>query len=154
MTVAALPKTILALDLGTQLGWAIGDIEAGTEVLKRTNQSDGMRYVNFRKWLREMLESGVDLVVYEDVKAHKGVTAAHIYGGLQALLMEECEARHIPYSGVGVGAIKKFATGKGNANKDLMIEAAKRKWPDFEGDDNQADARWLHCYAMVEWSNG
>ena len=54
-----------------------------------------------------------------------GVDAAHAYGGFMAHLTAWCEHHNIPYAGVPVGTIKKHATGKGNASKDLMIGAAK-----------------------------
>lgn len=151
-------KTILALDLGTKLGWALSDREAGTIDLsaRRNHESSGMRFVRFRTWLREMLDSGIDLVAYEDVRNHKGVEAAHIYGGLVAILQEECLTRRKPveYVGVGVGAIKRFATGKGNAPKDLMVAAAQRRWPELPiADDNMADSLWLLSYARGEYAH-
>lgn len=148
--------TILAIDLGTKLGWALSDLEAGTINLSahRNHESPGMRFVRFRKWLREMLDSGVDLVAYEDVRRHQGTEAAHVYGGLLAILQEECDSRQVPvpYTGVGVGAIKRHACGKGNADKGLMVAAAGRRWPDFRGDDNEADARWIWDYARHEYA--
>ena len=47
---------------------------------------------------------------------------------------------------LGVGAIKKFATGKGNADKETMVLAARRRWPVWKRekyDHNEADARWI-----------
>ena len=43
--------------------------------------------------------------------------------------------------------IKKFATGKGNANKEAMIEAAKELGYNPK-DDNEADA--IHIYRLCE----
>jgi crossover junction endodeoxyribonuclease RuvC len=44
---------------------------------------------------------------------------------------------------------KKYATGKGNANKGQMLEAAsKRSGLDFDGDNNRADAWWLRALAL------
>jgi hypothetical protein len=57
-----------------------------------------------------------------------------------------CEERGIPYEAVPVGTLKKFWTGKGNASKGEMIEAARERG--FEpASDNEADAiagwHWL-----------
>jgi Holliday junction resolvasome RuvABC endonuclease subunit len=53
--------------------------------------------------------------------------------------------RGIPYQGVPVGSIKKHATGKGNASKEMMIAAAKARG--FRpADDNEADA-----LAILHW---
>jgi Holliday junction resolvasome RuvABC endonuclease subunit len=50
-----------------------------------------------------------------------------------------CEELGVKCTGVPVGTIKKFATGRGNASKEEMIAAAKSRG--FEPvDDNEADA--------------
>jgi Holliday junction resolvasome RuvABC endonuclease subunit len=108
----------------------------------------GMRYVRFEKMLNEVLESvagkNLNAVYFEEVRRHAGTDAAHVYGGLMAILTSWCEKHGIPYQGIPVGTIKKCATGKGNADKQAMIEAAKHAWPDQDiKDDNQADALWV-----------
>ena len=44
-------------------------------------------------------------VVYEEVRRHMGVDAAHVYGGLMATLTAWCEGQGIAYAGVPVGTI-------------------------------------------------
>lgn len=139
--------TKMALDLGTTSGFAVGAPEttiiSGTWSLKPGRfDGGGMRFVRFRKHLDEIHATmKLTYVCFEEVRAHKGVDAAHVYGGLMAHLTEWCESQDpkIPYEGVPVGAIKKFATGKGNANKDAMI-AAVESWGYEPKDDNEADA--------------
>ena len=58
-----------------------------------------------------------------------------------------CEEWLTPYQGVPVGTIKLFATGKGNANKEMMIDSAQKCGYDVV-DDNQADAIHLLRYAI------
>ena len=84
---------------------------------------------------------------FEEVRAHKGVDAAHVYGGLMATLQAWSEDKGVPCAGVPVGVIKKFATGKGNANKEAMMAAMRELGFDVV-DDNHADAiaLWL-CQA-------
>ena len=144
----------LALDLGTRTGWAIGDRNIapvfGTLDLRGGRyEGGGMRFLRFRKHLHELLAGHllVRRVVYEEVRRHLGTDAAHVYGGLMAVLQEECELRKLPYEGIPVGTIKKHATGKGNANKQQMLTAAACKWA-FVKDDNQADALWLLDYVL------
>jgi Holliday junction resolvasome RuvABC endonuclease subunit len=61
-----------------------------------------------------------------------------------------CEERKIPYEGIPVATIKKHATGKGNAKKDAMMEAARARWPSVAlEDDNHADALWIGDLASV-----
>jgi Holliday junction resolvasome RuvABC endonuclease subunit len=66
-----------------------------------------------------------------------------VHSELQGQVKVVCEDLGIQYRGYSSQEIKKFATGKGNANKAAMIEAAKNKL-DYPGkDDNEADALWL-----------
>lgn len=139
---------VLALDLGTKTGYAYRcdgkTIVSGTiNLAGRRGDSGGMKFINWRAALSNLLFE-VDLVAYEDVKHHTGVEAAHCYGGLKAMLLEECDRRKIPYQSFTPGQIKKHATGKGNADKMAMMSAAAHKWPDQPViDDNHSDALWL-----------
>lgn len=137
---------VLALDLGTNTGFAVGRpgaIITGTQSFKNDRHSGGgMRFLRFKRFLSELhAATPITEVVYEEVRRHLGTDAAHIYGGLQATLTAWCEEQtpKIPYEGVPVGTIKKYATGKGNADKKTMI-AAVRTWGYEPADDNEADA--------------
>lgn len=135
--------TYLALDLGTKCGWAWGKGNApaahGTlDLTPGRFSGGGMRYVRFRRELEDLLQ-GVSRVAFEEVRRHMGVDAAHVYGGLMAVLTGLCEERGIPYEGVPVGTIKKHATGKGNASKGEMVAAMKARGYDPKTED-EADA--------------
>ena len=142
-------SSTLALDLATVTGWAVescGVVTSGSISFRGGRyEGDGMRYLRFRRWLRETIETEKPgAVFYEEVRRHLGTQAAHVYGGLLATMQIECEAREIPYLGIPVGTIKKKATGRGNARKAAMIAAARDRWPDQHiADDNQADALWI-----------
>ena len=146
---------ILALDLGTTTGWALrsrdGSITSGTMTFRPSRfEGGGMRYLRFRAWLSEIshLARGIDRVVFEEVRAHAGTDAAHIYGGFLAHLTAWCEERELPYEGVPVGTIKRFATGKGNADKAAVI-AALRERGFSPTDDNEADAIAILLWAKA-----
>jgi hypothetical protein len=144
---------LLALDLGTTTGWARGDTLTGSVVSGTASfrngryEGGGMRFLRFEQWLEKNFSA--DAIYFEEVRSHKGTDAAHVYGGLLAVLTSFCEKRHIPYQGVPVGTIKRHATGKGNASKEQMIAAArKRGW--LPEDDNEADAQWILDFARSE----
>ena len=147
-------RTILALDLGTTTGWALrahdGLITSGTVSFKpRRFDGGGMRYLRFTNWLTEIdrLSGPIEAIWFEEVRAHRGVDASHVYGGLMATLTAWAELRGVPYEGVPVGTIKRHATGKGNANKQAMIEAARARG--FSpADDNEADAIAILMWAI------
>lgn len=144
----------LALDLGTTTGWAwgYGDlIVSGTWNLKGgRHEGGGMRYLRFVGFLKAIHElNTIERVAYEEVRRHAGTDAAHVYGGLLGALSAWAEEKGVPYEGVPVGTIKKFWTGKGNADKAAMIrECARRGHP--VKDDNEADALALLHQVMAE----
>lgn len=151
---AALPGTILTLDLGTTTGWALrsvdGLITSGAASFKPGRyDGGGMRYLRFTNWLGELdrLSGPIAAIWFEEVRRHAGTDAAHVYGGLMATLTAWAEMRGVPYQGVPVGTIKRHATGKGNANKDAMIAAAKARG--FSpADGNEADAIAILFWAL------
>jgi len=145
---------ILALDLGTSTGWALrghdGLITSGTASFRPSRyDGGGMRYLRFTNWLTEIdrLSGPVAAIYFEEVRRHVGTDAAHIFGGLLAVLTSWGELRGVPYQGVPVGTIKKYATGQGNAPKQAMIDAARARG--FSPtDDNEADAIAILLWAI------
>lgn len=135
---------VLTIDLGTKTGWALRSGHStlsGTLDLKGGRfEGGGMRFLRFRGWLAEIYaKTSLKVVFFEEVRAHKGTDAAHIYGGLLATLTTFCEEQALPYEGVPVQHIKKFITGKGNADKAAVIKAVKDLGFNPK-DDNEADA--------------
>ena len=151
---------VLALDLGTQTGWALRTGEdrilSGTIAFKPSRfEGGGMRYIRFTDWLVEiaMHSDGIRRVVFEEVRRHAGTDAAHVYGGFLATLTAWCEGHEVPYQGVPVGTIKRFATGRGNADKAAMI-AAMTAHGFRPADDNEADALARLLWAIDSQGGG
>jgi hypothetical protein len=104
---------------------ADGAITSGTVEFKPGRfQGGGMVYLRFRAWLQEVDEStgGVGAVYFEEVAAHRGVAAAHAYGGFLARLTAWAEATKTRYRGV---------PGRGNSDKDAVIAAVRALGYDF-----------------------
>ena len=149
-------RATLSLDLATQTGWAYyanGLISSGSvgfklKRLKKQMDGPGVRFLLFRTWLREQLETvKPSHILYEEVMRWSSGAAARCYCGLLAIMQVECEAKGISYSGVSVGTIKKSATGKGDASKEMMIDAAFEQG--FKPtDDNESDAIHLLLYHL------
>ncbi|GHU21996.1 hypothetical protein FACS189472_14830 [Alphaproteobacteria bacterium] len=134
---------VLALDLGTKCGFAIwkdGSIISGTKKLQHNKNAFGLRFLDFRRWLIRMIEEhNICMLFFERVHGHKGTDAAHCFGGFMYTLAAVCEELAVKCTGIPVGTIKKFATGKGNASKEEMIAFAKSQG--FTPvDDNESDA--------------
>ena len=154
--------TILALDLATHTGWALGwetARESGVQVFDvKRGESPGMRYVRFRRWLVDLVFShlpegmaeleDVALIVYE--QAHqRGGAATEVAAGFTTRVQEFCAEHGLEHAAVHSGTLKKYATGKGNAKKPDMLAAARTKLGYAGSDDNEADALWLLQYART-----
>jgi Holliday junction resolvasome RuvABC endonuclease subunit len=142
---------VLALDLGTRCGYAIykdGEIISGTQKLRHSKSASGARFLHFRRWMMEVIEThNIYMVFYERVVGHKGMLAAQVYGGFTYTLAAVCEEMQIKCTGIPVATIKKFMTGKGNATKDEMIAAARLRGFDPQTHD-EADALAILLLAL------
>ena len=135
---------ILALDPATKCGYAhniSGRVKSGVWNFK-TGHFDGagMYLIKFKAEIKPLIKE-VDMVAFEGVMAHLATStyAQHKYGGFLAMIQSTCEELNTPYCGLGVGEIKKFWTGKGNASKEDMVHSARVNG--FNPiDDNEADA--------------
>lgn len=143
------PSSILALDLGTHTGWALrprdGEIASGTQHFTPSRfEGGGMRFLRFKHRLTEVKQTigNLDAVVFQEVRRHIGVDAAHAYGGFLAHLTAWCEHHGIPYQGVPVGTIK-HATGKGNADKQAVIDGIKPRGSSLRTTTRPTLSRWL-----------
>lgn len=145
----------LALDLSltstgwarnTELLWEVGTIKPRTkgtprlqEVLDRVNE----------------LARGIDLVVIEGYAflAKPQQSHAHSLGELGGVIRLYLFQKKIPYVEISPSTVKKLASGKGNADKGMvLVETVKRL--KFDGSDhNEADALWLLQAALIHYGH-
>lgn len=139
---------ILALDIATKTGWRT-ETSSGVWDFSKSKRGDsyGMRLIRFKSSIKEILDlEEIDVVVYErpaGMFKSSIIVASEMIGVLIAL----CEERGIQYTAYSATEIKKFATGKGNAKKQDMIDAAIELGFNPE-DDNEADA--IHLYNLAK----
>lgn len=143
---------ILALDVATNCGWAVSkDIYGCWDLSVRKDESGGMRLLKFRKKVSEVIEQGnINFVVFERTAGfHKNalIVQAELHGVLKVLL----DDLGIEYRAYSATEIKKFATGKGNAGKPLMISSAKEKYLYLGSNDNEADALHILHLAIKDY---
>ncbi len=150
-------RKVVGIDLGTHTGYAFCTDDVARiafsgvqDFTPRRHEGGGMRFMRFSLWLDEFLAGDHVIVFYEEVASHKGTHAAHIYGGLLALLTGHCEKHDIPYLGFPVGTVKKFATGRGNASKNDMMAHAEMKFGGSVISHDQADALWILALGLRE----
>lgn len=147
---------ILALDIATKCGFAYGELETlqtGTwNLTPRRDESKGMALIRLRSKLNELRMYGVGLLVFErPAGMHKSsiISQAEKHGIVKAW----AEDAGIAYRAYSAAEIKRFATGKGNANKADMIHAAIHKFGREVADDNEADALALWHLAWSEYAD-
>ncbi len=154
----------IGLDLGSQTGFAWTDDEkvhgnqSGVmDFGLRHYEGGGLRLLRFEDFLLELLRyEGRIKCYFEEVIWRPSTSGkpgagdlgpgAAIYGEFTGILMRACELGNVPFEGLKVGQIKKHATGRGNANKLEMIEAAQKAFGLITVKDDQADA--LHILSL------
>lgn len=152
---------ILALDLGTTIGWAYhqgGVTESGVTTLpspkkgRSTIPDDhvGLTYYSFAEWLKSYpAYIKPTLVAYEEPMGNfKNAGARNIIVGMRGILMAWTAKYDIPITSIPQTKLKKFATGKGNADKAAMLHAAQEMLDPEVIDYNEADALWVLQWAL------
>lgn len=138
-------KKIMALDIATKTGWKTATTSGVWDLKPNRGESEGMRVVRFKSKVKELIEiEGINLICYErPAGMHKSsiMVASEMVGVLKDLCLEKC----IDLACYSASEIKKFATGKGNANKEDMIKKAIELGFNPK-DDNEADA--IHLYNL------
>lgn len=146
---------IVALDLSlTATGWcasAAGGMRFG--VLRPPKGADrGMARL---RWIRSQLYervTGSDLVVIEGY-AYARVNQAHQLGELGGVVRLSLFDRGLRYVDVAPQCRAKFATGKGNASKELVLAEAVRKLGYLGSSTDEADALWLWQMAQAHYTD-
>jgi Holliday junction resolvasome RuvABC endonuclease subunit len=146
---------ILALDISTKTGYAGRDERkntpvTGTHVIKsRKHDFQGTRFLRFRAWLSEICDQVLPDLIYYEEPHHRGKSATLLAVGFKAELLAKTAELKIEAVGVHSRTLKKWATGRGDAEKiDMLIAARQKGW--LPSDDNEADACLLLNYAEHE----
>jgi crossover junction endodeoxyribonuclease RuvC len=134
---------ISALDLSlTATGWAFtlldSPLAVGWGTIKPSKVRGMERLNRIRSEIAEIVK-GSDLVVCENY-AFSRPNQAHQIGELHGIIRFWLYKHEIPLLLVAPAALKKFVTGKGNAEKDLMLLEVFKRWGHSAGDNNAADA--------------
>lgn len=139
---------ILGLDLSlTATGYAYNEEVVG---VFRSKAKGARRLAELQDAVRELAYE-VDIVVLEGY-SYASTNQGHQIGELGGVIRLALWRHRVPYVEVPPAKLKKFATGKGNADKDAVLAAAIRRFG-FEGDDNNAADAWiLRAMGLAEYS--
>lgn len=160
----------LGLDLGSRTGWAICeggiilasgfvDLVAGSDssrrsvTIKKMSKAGGYslrdydpRPLSLAEFLNLMpmthdLYANISRVAFEDVRFVQSLAQGQLWASLRGAVW--IAMRGAQFKAVEVGTLKKWATGKGDAQKEMMIQMLQVKHGIKVEDDNQADACWI-----------
>ena len=148
---------VLGIDPGSRCGWAVrsddGAYASGVWDLKPPRgSSPGVRYLYLRARMEEVLAAYPQLAIVAYEQAHQRGGAATEYAlGAVTHIQSWCAERGLEHLKVHSKHAKRIATGKGNASKDAMMDAARERWPDYTFTfDDECDARFIAEAAAVE----
>lgn len=160
---------ILALDLGTDTGYAAGNTE-GTQFTMGTWKLATAKEV--KAWGSERLtrrrdprpkrlcdrilelKFWPDLIVFEDIQFASSTLQVQLWASLRTGVWT-CFSDAVKFDCVPVGTLKKFSTGNGAATKDDMERAFRQRIPPLNGfytDDNSIDAYFIWKWATQNLS--
>lgn len=125
---------LLAFDPGTKLGWALhynGDVRSCDVVKLPTDRGQFFNELNSELIRLISFHWPIHAIAYEKVWRHAATGAAHLYGGIEAFILWRAHLVGCRVLQVGVQRAKKLATGRSDARKEEMLEAAAKRWPHF-----------------------
>ena len=99
---------------------------------------------------KDYLEIKADIVVIEGPSYSSEFSHQHSIGKLAGVVEVCLYQRGIPFVVVSPSEMKKFATGKGNASKDMVLAEAVRMNSDIN-DNNAADAYFLYLMGLAHY---
>ena len=145
---------ILGIDQATLAGLAwqkAGSTKINTDLWDLsigTRESQGMKWLRFEHRFRVFLSENKIVAVAYELPAGRNMKPIIHSSKLIAIMEKVCVEDEVEYVEFSAGEVKKFATANGNANKEMMVQAAKDLWG-YEGDDdNVADA--IHILQLLK----
>lgn len=162
---------ILALDLGTQLGWAtlttglgamgVGELtDAGTLVLAgagdlkyakklRMDRRLDIRVMAFTDWLWRQPKR--DWIIFEDVKFASSQAQAHLWASFRGVVWTYAHQTGTQPECLDTSKLKLWTTGHGNATKEMMAFAASRRWHEHTVGQN-LDDNAIDALCLLQWA--
>lgn len=145
---------VLGLDLSlTATGVAYADGSVGTLVTRATKSM--ARLDRIRSQVVDYLEARTVHVVAIEGYSYNSRNQGEHLGELGGLIRWTLWSVGFPYVDIPPACVKKYATGKGNAGKGEVLEAAINRSGGlgFGGDNNRADAWWLRQMALAHYGD-
>lgn len=157
---------VLGIDPASKCGWAVVEDADASRVASGVWRGDrleggGVRLAGFSNWLQGLLDQYRPGAIVVEAPIHYGGRAPNWTSPrIGGIALAAAQDRGLCWVEVLPSVLKKWATGKGNADKAAMVRAARSRLPEDCGaggidlkDDNEADALLLALYGAqeLEW---
>lgn len=139
---------VIGLDLSlTSTGFAaVTSIGRNAETIKRPQYKGTERLRSIRDAITERVKgTAPTLVVLEGYSFGSRSSHAHGLGELGGVVRVELDAIGARWVDLPPSTLKRYATGRGNADKGLMLTEAVRRLGYAGSSNDEADALWLAC---------
>ena len=114
----------------------------------KSSESKGMKWIRFESRVKKFLDKhSIEILAYE-LPSGRNINPIIHSSKLICVLEKVCVEMDVEYIEFSASEIKKFATGKGNANKEMMVDYANALWGYCGVDDNEADA--IHILHLLK----
>lgn len=144
---------VTALDLSLSSTGVASSVDDGITGVT-TLEPGKLRGVHRLRWLREqvMLHAyGAHLVVMEGYSFGSRGRAMFSLGELGGVIRCALDDAGIPWVALPPSVVKKLATGKGNAKKELVLVEAVKRLGYTGSSTDEADALWLLQAALIHY---
>lgn len=128
--------------------------ESGTwNFTEGKHRNDNKQHLALKNTLTDFIvKYGIRRIVTEDVSVNRHFFDMRKLSEFRGVLLCVCDELNLPEPEfINPKALKKFATGNGNAGKQEMVQTYVQRFGRQPLDDNEADAAWLYHYYISKY---
>lgn len=150
-------ENVLALDIATHTGYFSTHGHGTWDFTESMRRNNNKQHKAFRDTIVQFIrDNDIIQIVAEDVSAGTslgGFKSSVKLAEFRGILMEICDTLNLPEPVfINPATIKKWATGDGKADKNMMIKFCKLRWRTNPVDDNEADATHIFMYYVKKFN--
>ena len=144
-------EQVLGLDIATHCGFHSVHGSGTWDFTESMRRNGNKQHKAFRDTLIKYIkEHGICHIVAEDVSAGTsmgGFKSSVKLSEFRGILLEVCDTLDLPEpTFINPTTVKKWATGNGRADKEMMKNYCIKRWGIIPIDDNEADAIHIFMY--------
>ena len=147
-------ENVLALDIATHTGYYSMHGSGTWNFTESMRRNINKQHAAFRNTLIEFItKHNIKVIVAEDVSVNNHFTDTRKLSEFRGILMEICDTLDLPEpTFINPKTVKKWATGNGNATKEMMMKFCQLRWKTTPVDDNEADATHIFFYYIKKFN--